>query len=115
MLNIDYRKLNYFLDILGGTYVINLVPPYFTNIRKELSKMPKIYFNNLSLVNYFTGNVISNLDVIEGSFIENFVYNILKGYGKLKYYRTVSNAEIDFILENDQELLPIEVKFRNKV
>jgi len=54
VLQLDHRKLNHFLDILSGTYVINLLSPFFTNTRKEISKMPKVYFNNLSVVNYLT-------------------------------------------------------------
>ena len=114
-LNIDHRKLNYFLDILSGTYIINLISPYFTNTRKEISKMPKVFFNNLSVLNYYTWNHFNTLDVIEWRFIENFVYNSIKHYGKIKYYRTNSDAEIDFILEQNNELIPIEAKFRNKI
>jgi Holliday junction resolvase-like predicted endonuclease len=55
------------------------------------------------------------LEVIDGSVIENVVCTMLKGYGTLKYYRTLSNAEIDFIIETPTALVPIEVKFRNKV
>ena len=114
-LNLDHRKLNHFLDILSGTYVINLVSPYFTNTRKEISKMPKVYFSNLSIVNYFTWNYVDTLDTLEGSFIENFVYTSLKQHWTIKYYRTLANAEIDFILEKENTLIPIEVKFKNKV
>lgn len=114
-INLDYRKLNYFIDILSWTYIINLVLPYFTNVRKEISKMQKVYFNNLSIVKYFTWNYVDSLEVIEWSFIENFIANYLKWYWTLKYYRTISDSEIDFILEKDNKLIPIEVKFRNKV
>jgi predicted AAA+ superfamily ATPase len=101
-LDLDSRKLSYFLDILSGTYVINLISPYFTNTRKEISKMNKVYFNNLSVINYYTGNYFDNLDTIDGSFIENFVLNSLKEKvtNKLKYYRTISKSEIDFIIDN---------------
>jgi len=113
-LNIDHRKLNYFLDILSGTYIINLVSPYFTNTRKEISKMQKVFFNNLSVVHYYTWNHLDSLEIIEWKFIENFVGNCIKNYGKLKYYRTISDAEIDFILEQNNELVPIEAKFKNR-
>jgi len=53
--------------------------------------------------------------VIDGSFIENFVYTCLKNHGTLKYYRTISGVEIDFIIEKENELVPIEVKFRNQI
>jgi predicted AAA+ superfamily ATPase len=77
--------------------------------------MPKIYFNNLSVANYFTGQYLDTLEVIDGGFIENFVCNSLMAQGNLKFYHTVSDAEVDFILKKDAELIPIEVKFRNKI
>ncbi|MFC1797778.1 DUF4143 domain-containing protein [Patescibacteria group bacterium] len=51
--------------------------------------------------------------------VENFVYTELrKVYKKdqIFFYRTVSKAEIDFIIEEGLEsYIPIEVKYRNKV
>ncbi len=116
-LNLDYRKLDYFLDILVWTYVVDFVSPYFTNIRKEISKMQKCYFNNLSHINYFSWNYISNLDSLDWSFLENFVYNNLKEIYKssgIYYYRTISKSEIDFIIKTRNSFIPIEVKYRNK-
>lgn len=116
-LNIDIKKINYFLDILEWTYIIDLISPFFKNIRKEISKMPKIFFKNISVINYLSGNYYSNIDTIEGSIIENFIYNslCLENFDSIKYYRTISKSEIDFIVSKDNKLIPIEVKFRNKI
>jgi predicted AAA+ superfamily ATPase len=46
-LGISINTLSKYVDMLEGTYVIDLLSPYFTNIRKELSKMPKVYFHDL--------------------------------------------------------------------
>ena len=64
-LGLNYETINKYIDILKGTYVIDLVPPYFSNIRKEVSKMPKVYsldfgFNRV-LNNY---NPITSYDLI---------------------------------------------------
>ena len=116
-LNIDTRKLNYYIDVLEWTYVIDLINPYYTNIRKEISKMPKVYFQNLWVINYFLNKNIANIETIDGNFIENFIYNLIKENNKKEnifYYRTISKSEIDFILKVDNWLIPIEVKYRNK-
>lgn len=120
-LNIDSRQLSHFIDILVWTYVIDLVNPYYTNVRKEISKMPKIYFNNLSTINYFSNQNIINLDTLNWAYIENFVFNALSEIlrndtlnSQLFYYRTISKSEIDFILKIDNSLIPIETKYRNK-
>ncbi len=118
-LNLDDRKLNYYLDILEWTYVIDLVKPYYTNIRKEISKMPKVYFQNIWVVNYFNNKNISNIDILDGSFIENVVYNFLSDITwnkeNIYYYRTISKSEIDFVVKTEKWFIPIEVKYTNKV
>jgi predicted AAA+ superfamily ATPase len=43
---------NKYLDILEGTFIFTRVKPYFTNVRKELSKMPKIFIEDLAIKNY---------------------------------------------------------------
>lgn len=108
----------YYLDILVWTYIIDLVKPYYTNIRKEISKMPKVYFQNLWVINYFNNQSLINLDTLDLALVENIVYNMLldiyKDKNNIYYYRTISKSEIDFLLNIDKNLIPIEVKYRNK-
>lgn len=111
-LNISMDTVNKYLDILEGTYVLERVSPYFTNIRKELSKMPKIYIYDSGLKN----NIINTYEfdnLISGSDRENFVYNTLKSrYSRenIRFYRTISKSEIDFILTVNGQMIPVEVK-----
>lgn len=117
-LDLDTRKLNYFIEILEWTYIIDLVRPYFTNIRKEITKMPKVYFNNPWVINYFQGKKSESIDTLDGAFVENFVYLLLKdNFNKndIYYYRTISKSEIDFLIKTWDSFLPIEVKYRNKI
>lgn len=118
-LGLSYETINKYIDVLKGTYVIDLISPYFSNIRKEVSKMPKVYsldfgFNRV-LNNY---NPITSYDLIPGSIIESFIYLELKknnNIDEINYYRTVAKAEIDFIIQSENSLIPIEVKFSKKV
>ncbi|MDP2091201.1 MAG: ATP-binding protein [Candidatus Gracilibacteria bacterium] len=118
-LGISINTLGKYIEILEGTFILNLVNPYFSNIRKELSKMPKIYFNDLGLRNYV---LYGNLNILQsqdiGELVENFIYNELKEKSNIgiNFYRTISKSEIDFIFQKSyDELIPIEVKYRNKV
>jgi predicted AAA+ superfamily ATPase len=56
-------------------------------------------------------------DTIEGKVIENFVFNTLRNqYDKgIYFYRTKDKTEIDFIIKNEKQFTPIEVKFRKKI
>ena len=103
-----------YLDILSGTYVFDYVSPYFSNPHKEISKMPKVYINDLGLK-----NIIETQSFIlreTGSMIENFVYNELKikFHKKLKFWRTQTKAEVDFVIDNGSSVVPIEVKYTER-
>lgn len=121
--NIATNTLKKYLDILVGTYVFNLMTPFYQNIRSEITKMPKVYILDFGLMNYLlkTFNTNTSLNDLEnaGAIMENFVYltllnNIQKDY--IHFYRTRSGAEIDFIIEkeNGGKIL-CEVKYRSKI
>ncbi len=48
--------------------------------------------------------------------MENFVLNEIKRNfgGEIKYWRTTGKAEVDFILQTKNELIPIEIKNKTK-
>lgn len=116
--NISINTLKKYLEILVGTYIIDLMTPYFKNIRSEISKMPKVYVLDIGIRNYLLRSFNVNLDG-QGAIIENFVYNtLLAQYAReyIHFYRTSSGAEIDFVIEDKNNKLTIcEVKYRNKI
>ncbi len=109
------------LSILQASYVIFLLPPHFNNYNKRLTKSPKLYF-------YDTGLACSLLNIdspeslahnsFKGSLFECFIVaDIYKQYfniGKkppVYYWRDLNGRlEIDCIIEQSQELYPIEIK-----
>lgn len=120
--NLAGNTLNKYLDILAGTYIFNFVTPFYRNIRSETSKMPKAYILDLGIKNYllrsFDFNILNDSGAM-GNIVENFAYLTLlsqnpKDY--LHFYRTISGAEIDFVIEkeNGKNIL-CEVKYRSKV
>jgi len=113
-LSMNFRTVESYLSALENTFVVSTVKPYFTNARKELTKMPKIYFadtgmRNLS-VKYFA-NFMDNRD--KGKLLENFVYSSLikEWEGTINYWRTKDKSEVDFILRDYYgHIIPLEVK-----
>ena len=100
---IDSKTIDQYLYILQKCYHIYLVKPFFRNLRKELTKMPKIFFNDMGLRNAFLGRfspVESRAD--RGELLENFYFlQLRKSYSldQIKFWRTTERQEIDFILE----------------
>lgn len=117
---ISRNTISKYLDIIKWTFIFNYIPPFFSNVRKEISKMPKVYCEDLwisSLVLWETFSLSNKIDL--WSIVENFVYKALSqinNYNKLYYYRTIWWAEIDFILEDfEKNISLIEVKYRTKI
>ena len=106
--NISINTLKKYLEILVGTYIIDLVTPYYKNIRSEISKMPKVYVLDIGIRNYLLRSFEIGLSGQDGGTTENFVYNtLLSQYSKerVHFYRTSGGAEIDFVIEDKNNKL----------
>ncbi len=100
-----------YLNFFEKTFISFSVYPFFTNKRVELVKNPKPYFFDLGFRNCVISNFSSfhnRADV--GALRENFIaIELMKKY-KLNFWRTKSGAEVDFLIEKESELIPIEIK-----
>ena len=108
------------ISVLGSSFIIFKLEPYFENYTKRLIKSPKIYFYETGLASYLLG--IKNpehvsRDPLVGNLFENMVVlEILKAqYTKgleksLYYFRDSKGFEIDLIIANGREVIPVEIK-----
>lgn len=122
---IPYTTANHFFDLLLKSFQVFLLEPYFRNIGKRLIKAPKLMWTDTGVAFHLQG-LASWIDAERlgrGSFlIENKIAleikTLLSVYlplAKLYYWRTNAGAEIDLIIENSGRLIPIEVKWSEKV
>lgn len=91
-----------------------VLKPYFSNITTELKKNPKVYFVDTGLRNYIINNFNEpGLRPDGGKLVENVVLSELyqKNNNLIKYWRTAGRAEVDFVLDNKDAIIPIEVKY----
>lgn len=105
---ITHNKLKDRLNILEHTFVLKQVRPFYRNKKKEITKSPKLYFYD----NGFRNTLINNYNQLDlrkdqGELNENFFYT--QAQKELKYWRTKSRAEVDFIKEN-QDINAYEIK-----
>ena len=115
VVGVSSRQVDRYLEVLQGTFVLSLVPPLSSNKGKELVKTNKFYFYDQGVVNSIVQDfrpVASRPDA--GAIRETLVFWELKKHidirYSLKYWRTADGSEVDFVLEKDRQLLPIEVK-----
>jgi len=106
----SYRELKNYLNILEKTFICSQIKPFYTNKRTELVKSPKIYFYDLGFRNVSIDNFSRERTDI-GSMYENFIFSeLVKNDIFPKYWHTKSGAEIDFIIEKENMIIPVEVK-----
>lgn len=108
---ISRKTIEDYLFIMENTYVIKLVPPFFTNLRSEISKMPKIFFEDTGVANLLKYGFF--LDKVEGKLFENAIYCLIRsilGREGIRYWRTKQKVEIDFIAQVSSKKVPVETK-----
>ncbi|MFA7365089.1 MAG: ATP-binding protein [Patescibacteria group bacterium] len=109
--NLSVPTVEKYLFILEQTYIIKLLRPYSKNIRSELTKTPKIFFYDSGLMQMLWLKSLPK--EIIGSVFETSIFSELTkkyGQGSVYYWRTKDKKEIDFIIREKNNILPIEVK-----
>ncbi len=100
-LDVSRAAIDDYLYLMQKSFHIGLVKPFYKNLRKEITKMPKAYFMDLGLRNFLLKDFkpfVGRQD--NGQILENAVYKeLLKNYEgeDIKFWRTVQKQEIDFV------------------
>ncbi len=100
------------LNLLETSYLLVRLPAYAVNRTKRLIKTPKLYWGDLGVALHLAG-----IAQPEGAHLENLVLHDLLAWrdarlarAELGYWRTATGEEVDFVIESDDRLLPVEVK-----
>ncbi len=110
-LGVSKTAIDNYLYIMQKSFHISLIKPFFKNIRKELTKMPKVYFMDIGLRNFFKGDFsLYGMREDKGPLMENAVFRQLLGkyeMEEIRFWRTIQKKEVDFVID---ESLALEVK-----
>jgi predicted AAA+ superfamily ATPase len=120
-LGISVPTIKSWLSILEASRVLYLLPPYYANLGKRITKSPKIYFIDIGLAcnlagvrdeaHLFNGPMAGHL--FENFCIQETVkYFLGKGEQPPLYYiRTSNGLEVDLLIEKSAvSLIPVEIK-----
>ena len=112
-----------YIDLLEKSFVIFRLPGFSRNLRKEITKMDKIYFYDLGIrnmiINQFqpikmrndTGALWENFLIIERIKYHSYINKKIKKY----FWRTYSQSELDLIEDDGAKLCAYEFKWGNKI
>lgn len=108
------------MDLLQTSFIVHLLPPWFTNTGKRLIKSPKLYFHDVGLACWLLGlrePAQVRRDPLWGALFENFVviealkdrYNLGES-APIHFYRDASGHEVDLLLNTGGREHAIEIK-----
>lgn len=120
-LGVSAPTVKKYLDYLEGAFLVSRLNPWFINIRKRLSKSPKIYIRDSGIlhsllyienINDLLGNPVAGHSW-EGFVIEQIKELLPVGINSF-YYRTHHGAEADLVLvKGIKPIIAAEIKLSN--
>jgi len=122
-LGISREAVDRYIDLLEKSFVLFRLPGFSRNLRKEVSKMDKIFFYDLGVRNA----IINDFKPIKirpdkGGIWENFLILERKKYLNSNrlffnnyYWRVHTGGEIDYLEEKNGKITGYEFKFNEKV
>ena len=112
------------ISILEASGIISLLRPYHSNSIKRLAKSPKLYFLDTGFCAWLAGCQSAeelSRGPLAGPMLETWVYGqLLRSFAnagidpQLYYFRNLDGAEVDFLLEHNGCLYPMEVKLSSR-
>ena len=111
-----------YLDLLEQSFIIFRLSGFSRNLRKEVTKMDKIYFYDLgvrnTIINQLTplqqrsdiGLLWENMMIVERK--KQLAYQSV--YGGTYFWRTYTGAELDYVEEREGKLYGYEFKYGKK-
>jgi predicted AAA+ superfamily ATPase len=119
-IGVSAMTIKRWISVLEASYIIFLLPPFYENYGKRITKAPKIYFYDTGLVSYLTGIETEKQykqGPMAGAIFENYVIaNIYKTIQHRKlnfdlyYFRTNHGVEVDLIIDKKNSKDFIEIK-----
>lgn len=124
-LGLPLTTLRRYMSLLEMTYQVFPLRPYFANVGKRLVKTPKIYLTDTGMASHLA--LADSWTTLErqgraGAMVETWVAAELRKLiaataptTQLRYWRPHGGREVDFLLEQGDELVAIEVKWSQRI
>ena len=119
-LGVALNTVKAWLWVLEATYQVIVLRPYSANIGKRLVKTPKVYFADVGTLCQLVGlkdPAHAASGPMGGAIMESAVLSEIvralthRGVTpQVHFWRTTAGTEVDFVVESEGGLIPIEVK-----
>ena len=115
-LGVSDMTVRRYIDLLKETFMVDVVPPFETNLKKRLVKSPKVYLADTGVTCALLG--ISSFDEAYnhpafGALWEQMVLQNIRGLfpgADVSFFRTADGTEMDFVVAMRGKTVAIECK-----
>ena len=103
-MDVSVTAVNHYRDLLAGTFMIRVLPPWFENLGKRMVKSPKVYLRDSGILHFLLGiEDMAELYVHPryGASWEGFTLEqtlLAHGQDQAYFYATQRGAELDLLL-----------------
>jgi hypothetical protein len=111
-LGLSSLSVKKYMNAMEKSYLIARVPSFYKNKLKEIVKQHKLYFIDTGMRSAVANSFYISPET-KGKLFENYVFSELVKAGEdVRYWRSKTNAEVDFIVQRHGQPIPIEVKIK---
>jgi uncharacterized protein len=117
---VDQKTILSWFGILEASFIAFRLQPFYNNLGKRLTQMPKLYFYDTGLccsLLEFESESHVNTHPLRGALFENLIIlELLKSRfnngqrSNLFYWRDRTGNEIDVLMDQSSQVVPIEIK-----
>jgi predicted AAA+ superfamily ATPase len=122
---ISHMTARNWMSLLETSFITFLLPPYYKNYNKRLTKSPKLYFYDTGLLCHLLRvdeKKLSSTHALWGHLFENYVvaeYHKLAAhqnlYRDMYFWRDSHGHEVDLLIEENDHLQIVEIKASSTV
>ncbi len=118
-LSLSVNTIKKYISFFESAFLVRLLQPFHTNIKKRLIKSPKVYIRDSGILHYLQ-NINEKEDLygnpLIGNSWEGFVIEqiseLLPDKYQVYFYRTQNGAECDLVIAKSQKpIISIEIKY----
>jgi predicted AAA+ superfamily ATPase len=120
-----FNTVKKYVSVLSASFNIALLLPYTRNIRRRLTKSPKLFSVDVGFFNHclniYGREEMINTQIIGRVFESIMITEFLKQErsfligGDPYFFRTAAGAEVDLVVEKGMDLFAYEFKYSDKV
>ncbi len=114
--NVDAGTVNTYIEILEESHIVRKVSPYAGGKRREITTAPKVFFIDNGIRNQLLNDFSEDLQLRtdKGRLFENWafseIFKALSFQDEIRFWRSKSGAEVDFVIEHAGRIYGLEVK-----